>query len=359
MRAMLVGGMGILTLAIPAAAQTMASPPVPVGSAVDWIHPDDYPPASIRMGEEGRVSVQLAVDATGAVTGCTVTNSSGHPVLDARTCALLTLRAHFQPAYDAAGQAMPATTPVMTFRWTLPKDVPPVAPALSAMSASDRQKVMDDGMSFVKTISSAPLPADQPLTPARIALAGAMIDAVDKGTNASGAKDAARAAAEARFAEGVASLPERAQGLAKADFQAAYDTASRQSRQHNLDFLRRAYAARMTDDEMRKTIAFFSSGIGYRSIHHGAEWTQADQQSLGMAMLGHPELAKWTKANLDLMQGLQAQMQAQQVAFRGYLMGALCPALAHDHIQLSTCPAVKPMALTGKARPPRLLTTHF
>jgi hypothetical protein len=47
------------------------------------------------------------------------------------------------------------------------------------------------------------------------------------------------------------------------------------------------------------------------------------------------------------------------VASQAKLKAALCPKLARDHIPLSICPMVKPIPVTGKARPARLLTTHL
>lgn len=360
MRSIVIWGMSSCLAAMPVAAQTAVAPPVPEGPVRDWVHPDDYPPASMRAGDEGRVSVRLDVDASGMVAGCHVANSSGHPLLDARTCTVLTQRAHFRPAHDAAGQAIAATTPVMSFRWQIPEGsgaaVGGTPPA--ALSAGD-QKVVNEGMAFLKTLGAPPLPADLPTTPERLALADRMMQVVAKDNDQQHMEDAGRSLAEERFAKTVGGLPPRAQSLAKADMHAAYDAAWQRSRRRNLDHMLGYYAARLTDDDMRKITAFFSSGIGYQSIHHGEEWSQADRQALGMAMFDHPELAKWTRLNLDLLQGLTAWMHDQQLAFQADLTAALCPKLARDHIQLSTCPAVKPAPATGKARPPRLLTTRL
>ncbi|WP_322963364.1 energy transducer TonB [Sphingomonas fuzhouensis] len=342
------------------AAQTVATPPVPDGAVTDWVHPDDYPPASMRAGDEGRVSVQLHVDASGMVTGCQVTNSSGHPLLDAQTCRVLTLRAHFKPARDASGQAIAATTPVMSFRWQIPEgrgaSVGGAAPA--PLSPGD-QNIVNEGMTFLKSLGSPQLPATLPVTPDRLALANRLMDVASKQSDPQELEDAALSLAEERFVKTVAGLPPRGQLLAKADLHAAYDVAWRHNRQRNLDRLERYYAARLTDDEMRKIIEFFSSGIGYQSVHHGEEWTQANRQALGMAMFEHPELAKWAKVNLDMMQGLAAQMHDQERAFQADLSAALCPRLARDHIQLSTCPAIKSTPVASNARPAKLLTTHF
>lgn len=361
MRWIVIWGMSSCLAAVPAQAQTVVTPPVPEGPVTDWVHPDDYPPASMRAQEEGRVSVQLDVDTSGMVTGCQVTNSSGHPLLDARTCTILTQRAHFRPARDASGQAVAATTPVMSFRWQIPQgsSAPPGAAPSATLSAGDQQRIVNEGTAFLKTLGSPPLPATLPTTPERLALADRMMQVVMKDSDPQQMEDAGRSLAEERFAKTVAGLPPRVQSLAKADMHAAYDAAWQRSRRRNLEHMLDYYAARLTDDDMRKITAFFSTGIGYQSVHHGEEWTQANRQALGMAMFDHPELAKWTKLNLDMLQGLTAWMHDQQLAFQTDLTAALCPKLARDHIQLSTCPVVKPIPATGKARPAKLLTTHL
>ena len=64
---------------------------------------DDYPLESLRNNEQGRVKVKLGVDASGAVSSCTIVESSGHSALDERTCAVLQERAKFEPATDSRG----------------------------------------------------------------------------------------------------------------------------------------------------------------------------------------------------------------------------------------------------------------
>lgn len=67
----------------------------------------DYPKQAREAGQGGTVIVTLAIDAAGAVTGCTVARSSGVPALDEATCRLARARFRYTPARDAAGQAVP------------------------------------------------------------------------------------------------------------------------------------------------------------------------------------------------------------------------------------------------------------
>ncbi len=84
----------------------------------------DYPDEAIRAGAQGMVRFALDVGADGRVTGCTVELSSGSPVLDQTTCQVMSSRAQFVPARDAAGRV--ATDRVHSaIRWVLPQPEEP------------------------------------------------------------------------------------------------------------------------------------------------------------------------------------------------------------------------------------------
>lgn len=85
-----------------------------------WITADDYPPAMLRLGAEGRSVVALAIDASGAVTGCKVTQSSGFAALDEATCRALMRRARFRPARDAAGNPVRGVYTDFKMAWAIP-----------------------------------------------------------------------------------------------------------------------------------------------------------------------------------------------------------------------------------------------
>lgn len=68
-----------------------AAPPAPVAQAAPHVPPvvkagqcrePEYPPASERLGEEGRVVLQLLVNTDGKVIDSKIETSSGHPRLD-------------------------------------------------------------------------------------------------------------------------------------------------------------------------------------------------------------------------------------------------------------------------------------
>ncbi len=82
-------------------------------SPTDWdaISPQqvDYPNASWLAEEEGLVRYSVDVDAQGNPSDCVVTESSGFPALDAKTCEIVIERGAFDPALDEDGNAIEST----------------------------------------------------------------------------------------------------------------------------------------------------------------------------------------------------------------------------------------------------------
>ena len=81
----------------------------------------DYPANAMVRGEEGNVAFAVAVASDGSVTGCRVTASSGSTALDEATCHILTTRAHYTPARNARGEAVPDEVP-SRISWVLPRE---------------------------------------------------------------------------------------------------------------------------------------------------------------------------------------------------------------------------------------------
>ena len=98
---------------------SQAAPPQPRNNPGSWVTDADYPSASIRNEEQGTAGFRLTVDANGRVSGCTITSSTGHPRLDSETCRLITRRARFRPALDAAGNEISGTY-TSSIRWQIP-----------------------------------------------------------------------------------------------------------------------------------------------------------------------------------------------------------------------------------------------
>lgn len=68
------------------------------------ILPSDYPRNLRARGIGGRVGIAFTVGASGRVTACSVTRSSGVPELDALTCRLIRERFVYRPSTDSRGR---------------------------------------------------------------------------------------------------------------------------------------------------------------------------------------------------------------------------------------------------------------
>ncbi len=116
-------GTGPIDLGIPGPTPS-ASPFDPVGARPKgnpgrWVTNDDYSPRWVREEMAGTARFTLAIDASGKVTGCTVTRSTGHAPLDAATCNLVTKRARFDAARDGSGKPV-AGSYTGTITWKIP-----------------------------------------------------------------------------------------------------------------------------------------------------------------------------------------------------------------------------------------------
>ena len=86
-----------------------------------WVTTEDYPPKAIRGALHGRTSYELAIREDGTVKKCTITQSSGHSVLDKKTCEILKKRARFVPPNDGQGNAIPSVYRG-SLNWGLPEE---------------------------------------------------------------------------------------------------------------------------------------------------------------------------------------------------------------------------------------------
>ena len=80
---------------------------------------EDYPKEAVRRGWEGTVIVDVAISAKGQVIACRVAQSSGHDVLDQKTCEIMKKRARFIPARDANGKPVGDVARVPPIIWKL------------------------------------------------------------------------------------------------------------------------------------------------------------------------------------------------------------------------------------------------
>lgn len=91
----------------------------PRGNPGQYFGSDNYPPAAIRAGAQGRVVASLTIGTDGRVSDCTVTSSSGNSDLDNTTCRIARSRVRFTPARDDNGNPI-ASNYTLPVRWQLP-----------------------------------------------------------------------------------------------------------------------------------------------------------------------------------------------------------------------------------------------
>nr|WP_298897035.1 energy transducer TonB [uncultured Altererythrobacter sp.] len=84
-----------------------------------WVTDSDYRTIWINREWTGTARFSLEINASGRVTNCQITRSTGHNALDNATCQLITKRARFRPATDVSGQAVPSTYS-NAISWELP-----------------------------------------------------------------------------------------------------------------------------------------------------------------------------------------------------------------------------------------------
>ncbi|TMJ18791.1 MAG: TonB family protein [Alphaproteobacteria bacterium] len=79
----------------------------------------DYPREALRRRAEGRVEFEVETTGEGRVSDCRILYSSGHALLDERTCAIMRERARIAPRRDAQGR--PVSGRVRTaYNWIMP-----------------------------------------------------------------------------------------------------------------------------------------------------------------------------------------------------------------------------------------------
>ena len=99
-----------------------------------------YPRRALAAHEEGTVGFKVTIDKQGTVTGCQVTRTSGHALLDQETCTLITLNAEFQPEEGISGSQV--RTREGTISWKLPSSTAQLAAPQAIASADAPEKVI-------------------------------------------------------------------------------------------------------------------------------------------------------------------------------------------------------------------------
>lgn len=88
----------------PAVVATLTRPPTPTENPGTWASSTDYPSRALSKGLNGIVQFRLDVDEAGQVAGCRILARTDPDEFSVQTCKILSRRAHFLPALDAAGK---------------------------------------------------------------------------------------------------------------------------------------------------------------------------------------------------------------------------------------------------------------
>lgn len=130
---------GLLLAGVAAVAQ--ASDPKAAQNAMNWEQfLQFYPPRALAAHEEGAVGFKVTLDSKGDVTNCEVTHSSGHPLLDAETCTVITAHAVFKPDPGLAPSQFHTSEGLIA--WRLPSSTTPLQRPKAVASGSGPEKVV-------------------------------------------------------------------------------------------------------------------------------------------------------------------------------------------------------------------------
>lgn len=146
----------VIPVAPPPAPQSLPRGPQPVTNPGSWVQMFDYPAAALREEKQGVTRFRVEVDASGLITDCVITESSGSPLLDQTTCDKLRVRARFQPALDVKGKPTVGSY-ANAVRWVIPKQEPRAGPV--AMDSELSINFAADGTPFdCKVIKPSSVP---------------------------------------------------------------------------------------------------------------------------------------------------------------------------------------------------------
>lgn len=111
--------LGVMALAVVSVGVSAQIPAAQIASRNAALIRSRYPAASIARGEEGVVGFRVALERTGRIRSCQVTQSSGFAALDTATCDVMVENAVFKPVVGADGRRATAEHDGRLI-WTLP-----------------------------------------------------------------------------------------------------------------------------------------------------------------------------------------------------------------------------------------------
>jgi protein TonB len=99
----------------------------------------NYPPRALAAGEQGAVFFVVKLDDKAHPTSCEVTHSSGHPLLDAETCAMIVRHGVFKSVIGPDGKLKQSTHEGVV-NWTIPGAAPVPIKAIPVTASTKPEK---------------------------------------------------------------------------------------------------------------------------------------------------------------------------------------------------------------------------
>jgi hypothetical protein len=200
---------------------------------------------------------------------------------------------------------------------------------------------------MAQVFSSPEIPPSLPVTPERLALVRQCFSETNAVAAFKALSDLNYSEAEAQIATALKGLPKPQQSSVMAAFVQSYKAAEANLQARVLDEIETYYTARMTDDELKTVISFYSSGVGYKMTHGGGGLTVEERQKSGQYMFSNPAMVKFVKLNFVYLKGAQARRQASQASFTADFKARFCEALANDRLTIPTCAARLPAEVSA------------
>ena len=128
----------VLAAAIPAAAAEPAQKEKRMRQMTEVVF-KNYPPRALAAGEQGAVFFVVKLDDKAHPTSCEVTHSSGHPLLDAETCAMIVRHGMFKQVIGPDGKLKQSTHEGVV-NWTIPGAAPAPMKAIPVTASTKPDK---------------------------------------------------------------------------------------------------------------------------------------------------------------------------------------------------------------------------
>lgn len=163
---------------------------LPLSPPVSWVTADDYSTEALRNNQEGSVAMTLRIGTDGRPKDCRVERSSGVPVLDEQSCAILMQRSRFAPPRDGGGRSVEVSYR-RNIRWQIPRSVDAAVAIVTVKEVSgayrcsaivrERERELTNKLceSLVASVKKSGMPLDQPI-PAQFPDTPDFLKAIDR-----------------------------------------------------------------------------------------------------------------------------------------------------------------------------------